>query len=181
MRSRKKGQVFIEVAAGGVILIATSLFLLDVATVVLVTIANDHLAKAAARAAANHRDQQASRSAALDVISRFPTSSVITGAKLTPVDGFRYEYPDSVTVGTTLEVKLPVPMPILPTSVTLTAQGREPILVAQASRPDNSDTRPGDPNGGVGDNGSTGEEDCNIDTESGSGSMDGGGNRNCKN
>lgn len=129
---RDQGQCITEVVAGILFLIVpVSLFLLDVGVLVLAQSANDTLAKNAARAAAEQVDQTKAGEAVTNVIDSFPISGFVPQkptADVTFAAG-------TVTVKTTILVKLPVPVPFMPSlqEQSFDAQAREPIVSELAS------------------------------------------------
>jgi Flp pilus assembly protein TadG len=125
----KKGQCFIEMIVGSMVLIPVCLVGLDFVALVLANSMNDSLAKSAARAAANQQTKPAAQAAALQVVSAFPISTMINDIKLTsPID---YNGKDKVAVNTTMTVRLPAPFPGF-NQFDFRAQAVEPIVGKRA-------------------------------------------------
>lgn len=80
---RRKGQAFVEMLVAMIVLSIIGLLILDVATLVLASTANDMLVKSAARAAASATNAQskgtatAAAKAATTIVSHAKTSSII--------------------------------------------------------------------------------------------------------
>lgn len=124
-RNRKaKGQCFIEMIAGGIVMVPVMLFGLDVITLGLSCSINDHLAKEAARVAANKLNSPDARRAANSVVSRLKKSVILTEAS---IDDFVYADKDRVTVKTELKVKVPAPFPFFD-GAKIYAKAVEPIV-----------------------------------------------------
>jgi hypothetical protein len=85
---RRRAQSIIETLVGIIFLIPVVLFLFDIAVLILANTANDHLAKAAARAAASATDSTGAAgdsfalTAAQNVVNNFKTSPLITDRNL---------------------------------------------------------------------------------------------------
>ena len=104
-----KGQCFIELIAGSMILVPVCLLGLNLITLVLANSMNDSLAKSAARAAANQQTQVAAQAAAEKVVDAFPESVIIKEMKLSgPVD---FQGKDQVKVKIAMKVHVPTPFP----------------------------------------------------------------------
>src|SRR3974390_2335653 len=109
-KNRRAGQCFIEVSAGLFILVPLALFFLDVVVMVLANSANDTLAKNAARAAADQKDQSTALTAAQQVVERFPKSTIINAAALEQ-GKFQYNSGANVYAYTTMSINLPAALP----------------------------------------------------------------------
>lgn len=109
---------------GLMFLVPIALFGLDVAAVVLSNSFNDHLAKNAARAAANQKTPEAAKTAAQQAVARLQTSPIIVAIKL---DDVNYKSKDQVSVKTHIEVKLPAPFPGFAERQFI-AQATEPVV-----------------------------------------------------
>lgn len=109
-RQRKnRGQCLIEMMLGGIAMVPVMLFGLDVITLGLSTSINDHLAKEAARAAANQQDPSKATRAAQMVIDRLHKSVILKDANLE--GAVQYRVRDRVVVSTRLKVRVPAPFP----------------------------------------------------------------------
>jgi Flp pilus assembly protein TadG len=99
-----RGTSIIEVLAGSIFLIPLALFFVDIASLTMVEQLNEHLAKDAARAAANQLDAAHAHLAAAKAVSMFPLSALVTDVTLecTYKDG-------SVSAVTTMEARVPAP------------------------------------------------------------------------
>ncbi len=109
-----------------------ALLSLDLITVVLTNQMNDHLAKDAARAAANQQDAVHARLAAQKTIDNFLNSPVVRKVELKPgnvnFDGVNGQ----VAVELSMSVALPVPFPGFD-SAKFTARSIEPIVGTPAA------------------------------------------------
>lgn len=119
-----KGHCFIEMAAGGIMLVPLMLFGLDVLTISMSCTINDHLAKEAARVAANQVSDGAARNAASRVVGRLRKSAIITNAN---VNKFEYDQKNRVAVQTELFVRVPAPFPFFE-GTRIYARAVEPIV-----------------------------------------------------
>ncbi|MBX9569816.1 MAG: hypothetical protein K2X77_13040 [Candidatus Obscuribacterales bacterium] len=124
VRRDRKGHCFIEMACGGIMLVPLMLFGLDVLTISLSCSINDHLAKEAARVAANQLSGGAARSAASKVVDRLRKSPIITNAN---VNKFEYDNKNRVAVQTELSVRMPAPFPFFE-GTKIYARAVEPIV-----------------------------------------------------
>jgi Flp pilus assembly protein TadG len=124
-RSRR-GTSFIEMLAGGIFIIPIALSAVDLSAIVMSNSINDHLAKDAARAAANHEQVSTAKEAANKTIMGLGKSAIIPSVEMT---GF--EYKNEVTVQTRMVVKFPAPLPGWE-GTTLVAKAVEPIVAAPA-------------------------------------------------
>ncbi|PWU01570.1 MAG: hypothetical protein C5B53_02750 [Candidatus Melainabacteria bacterium] len=122
---KAKGEALVSVAIGASILITISFFVLDLIFAVLVNSCNDTLARNAARAAANQQDMASANLAATGVVGDFRTSNMIPAVSLVKFD---YLTKESVTVITSMNVKVPCGVPGLPNYVTFNAQHTEAIV-----------------------------------------------------
>lgn len=124
-RKRKtNGQCFVELIVGGIVMVPVMLFGLDVITLGLSCSINDHLAKEAARSAANQLNGGSAKTAASNVVARLKKSSILTKAEI--VD-FKYSDRDKVSVKTSLYVKVPAPFPYFQ-GANIFASAVEPIV-----------------------------------------------------
>lgn len=125
----RRGQCLIEVMIGSMFLVPIALFGLDITTLVLCESINDHLAKDAARAAANYQASSRAKAATTESIDGFKTSAIIQKAEL---DAFDYQSSKHVSVRTKMKVKLPVPFPFFE-GTELFAQSTEAIVSEPAA------------------------------------------------
>jgi hypothetical protein len=124
MKARnRKGQALIETAVAGIVIVPLCLALFDVAVLVFCNTTNDEAAKNAARAAANQPQQALATQAAQNAIATFKKSSIITDLSVQ----CSYVKDDKVTAKTTMDVRLPVPLPGV-SSITFVAQSVQPIV-----------------------------------------------------
>ena len=126
-----RAQCITEATVGIVVIVSLVLFLLDVSVMVLAQSANDALAKHAARAAAEQPDSAKATQAVANVIDNFATSSIIPQK---PTAQVTYTAGSTVAVKTTIQVKLLVPVPFVPSLnvPNFVAQSREPIISSLA-------------------------------------------------
>jgi hypothetical protein len=129
---RRKAQSIVEVIAAVLIIIPIALFLLDVGALVLAQTANDTLAKNAARAAAEQPDETKAKAAVKEVVDKFPLSPIVPEK---PVVELQYNLGNDVNITTTVNVKLLVPIPLVPgmQNPTFKAQAHETIVAALAN------------------------------------------------
>lgn len=147
------GQSIIETVVGIIFLIPIVLFLLDIAVLVMANTANDNLAKSVCRAAASAKDTgsnlgtpDAGYNAAVAAASTFATSDIIKPGGGSFVTGYCWNglgnnntqgaWPNSIPkpevgnvgVVTTMTVKVPVPLPLLPNQIDFVAKAVEPVV-----------------------------------------------------
>jgi Flp pilus assembly protein TadG len=122
-RRNNKGTSIIEVLVGAMFLIPIALFSVDLAAIVLSNSVNDHLAKDAARAAANQQSQAFAQQAAQKTVSGVAKSGIIYDIQLTDVSFNQ----DQVSVKTAIDVRLPVQFPGFATTH-FVAQAVEPVV-----------------------------------------------------
>lgn len=128
-RASNKGQSFIEVIVGSMLLVPIALFGLDVMVIVLASSANDTLAKNAARAAANQSVKVLAVAAAQKYVASVPKSAMVLDAKL---DGsIDYQDKKQVEVKTAMKVKVPAAFAGMDV-VELRAVAVEPIVAGPA-------------------------------------------------
>lgn len=103
---RQRGTSLIEMLAGAIFFIPIALFFVNIASLTLVEQLNEHLAKDAARAAANQLDSLTAKQAAEKAVKQFPMSALITKVTLDSC-----EYKDgAVSVKTSIDAHVPAPM-----------------------------------------------------------------------
>ncbi|CAN5950791.1 unnamed protein product [Sphagnum jensenii] len=119
-----KGEALISAVIGSAILVPIALMVLDLVFLVLVNSANDNLAHSAARAAANQQNAATANSAATDIVMGFHTSEIVPNANLDLLTFTK----ESVTVNTSIDVKLPARFPGMPTYITFRAADSEPVV-----------------------------------------------------
>ena len=113
-----------EMIAGGIVMVPVMLFGLDVITLGLSCSINDHLAKEAARSAANQLTHSSARAAASKVLARLKRSVILTKAEIVSFD---YSDKDRVSVKTSVYVKMPAPFPCFQ-GANIFASAVEPIV-----------------------------------------------------
>lgn len=123
---RNRGTSIIEVLIGSIFFVPIALFALNLVTIVMTTQINDHLAKDAARAAANQVSQAEAKDAALKTLSQFQTSSVVQKVSMEEI-AYDSSSNGQVQVRTSIEVRFPVPFPGFE-SRKFVAQSVEPIV-----------------------------------------------------
>lgn len=111
---------------GGIFIIPIALFAVDMSAIVMSNSINDHLAKDAARAAANQEQVATAKEAANKAVKGLNKSSIIPSVEMTSFD-----YKNEVTVQTKMVVKFPAPLPGWE-STTLVAKAVEPVVAAPA-------------------------------------------------
>ncbi len=154
-RRATKAQSLIETVAGIIFMVPIALFLFDIAVLVMANTANDNLAKTVARAAASAKDvgtnegtpaagftaatQTANTFAESGLIAKPSTGSFLAGYSWNgtgTADSQGSSWPASlpppnvgdVGVVTSMQVKLPVPFPFLPSTIDFQAKAVEPIV-----------------------------------------------------
>ncbi len=113
----------VELVIGGIVFIPIALFCLDLLTLVLCESINDHMAKNAARAAANQTTVSTAKAAARTTIGNVRTSDIIVKTKLVELNSNSTQ----VSVQTSMEVKVPAPFPFF-SGATLIARCTEPVI-----------------------------------------------------
>lgn len=126
---KSRGQSIIEVVIGGsLVLVPIALFALDLVVITATNSVNDHLAREAARAAANQATAADARRAAQNAVARLKTSPIIVKVNLEDVS---YVAKQQVSVKTSMEVKFPAPFPGFAGSE-FVAQDTQPVVGAPA-------------------------------------------------
>jgi len=120
----------VEAIVGFVVIIPIGLAAVDVATLISTSQSNEQVAEQAARAAACQRSKEGAQKAAEESVQQTPTSNIISSILVDPVqyDATKGE----VTVSTTMQVKMPIPMPFL-NQFDLHASAMQPIVAFPAS------------------------------------------------
>jgi Flp pilus assembly protein TadG len=121
-RRATKGNCFIECCLGGALLIPIALCMLDLGTIVLAAELNQTAARQAARSAANEQTQALANQAAQLAVDAYAPNQ-LTSYQLGPVNYTS----DSVTVQTSVDVKVPFQFPFL-SERTLVAQVTMPVI-----------------------------------------------------
>lgn len=104
-RRSTRGTSIIEMVVGSCFLIPIALVAVDLASLTMSEQVNDHIARDAARAAANQLDQSTATAAATRAINMFKTNTLIRDVHLD-----QCIYSDgAVQVKTTVDVKVPAP------------------------------------------------------------------------
>lgn len=172
-RARKTtAQSLIETVVGIIFMVPVALFLFDIAVLVMANTANDNLAKSVARAAASAKDTGTNEgtplagfNAANQIANNFAESGLIqkpsSGSFLAgyawngngTADSQGSSWPSriptpnvgDVGVVTSMQVKLPVPFPFLPSTIDFEAKAVEPIVSIAAIGAGFGDAPSGDP------------------------------------
>ena len=125
---KQKGQGLIEVVTVcSAVMIPVALMFLDAIALVGAQSVNVALTKSAARAAANGSDLATAQAAANKVQADFHTSSMIPHVQLRTGFNATYGINGQVLVDTRMTVVLPVPVPGLPSELTLHARSTEAV------------------------------------------------------
>lgn len=124
MMRKAKGQCLIEVTLAAIFFIPVVLMGMDLLAVTLANSVNDHLAKDAARAAANQQSMANAQTAAIKAINALKKSTIIENIEM--VD-FQYQSNERVSVTTRVHVKLPAPFAFMERTK-LIASATEPIV-----------------------------------------------------
>ena len=100
-----RGTSLMEVLAGAMFFIPIVLLFMDIGSLTMIEQLNDHLAKDAARAAANQLDETHAKEAAAKAVKMFPLSTLVTNVQVTCT----YKG-DTVTTQTTMDARVPAPI-----------------------------------------------------------------------
>jgi Flp pilus assembly protein TadG len=122
-RRGTKGNCFIECCLGGALLIPIALCMLDLGSIVLAAELNDTAARQAARSAANEQTQTLAYNAAQLAVEAYAPNQLTSYT----LDNVNYTTGDSVTVQTSVDVKVPFQFPFL-SERTLVAQVTMPVI-----------------------------------------------------
>jgi Flp pilus assembly protein TadG len=122
-RRGTKGNCFIECCLGGALLIPIALCMLDLGTIVLAAELNQTAARQAARSAANEQTPALAQQAAGMAVDAYAPNQLTTYS----LDNVNYTAGDSVTVKTSVDVKVPFQFPFL-SERTLVAQVTMPVI-----------------------------------------------------
>jgi Flp pilus assembly protein TadG len=118
----QRGTSLMEVLTGALFFIPIALLFIDLGSLTMIEQLNDHLAKDAARAAANQLDETRAKEAALKTVKMFPLSSLVTSVDLKCI------YKDgSVSTTVTMDARVPAPFPGLG-SKKLIAASFQPVV-----------------------------------------------------
>jgi Flp pilus assembly protein TadG len=129
-KSGQKGSSLVETVCGCIILVIVTLFLVDVAAVVVCQTQNDALAKHCARACASQPTQALAQTAMNDVTASFVSQNgnsklcYFTSATIKAYDPAGA----AVIVQTLVTCNFPVPIPFGPGYMIFTADATEPIV-----------------------------------------------------
>jgi hypothetical protein len=130
-KATHKGQSLVEVVTGCLVMVPVALLVTDVVFVLNISKINADLALAAARMAANQPDETAATLVVRQAISQFTKPDPVLDVSLSH---FGYDTVlKMVTVNTTMEMRLPVPLPGASTT-SLTASSVQPIVGVPAAR-----------------------------------------------
>jgi hypothetical protein len=130
-KAAHKGQSLVEVVTGCLVMVPVALLVADVVFVLNLSKINNDLALAAARIAANQTNETAATLTVRQTLYQFQKPDQVLDLSLA-----RFNYDTvlkMVTVNTTMEVRLPVPLPGC-TSTTLNASSTQPIVGVPAAR-----------------------------------------------
>lgn len=123
------GQTLIEALTGFIVIIPLGLMAVNLVAVVSTSQSNEQWAELAARAAAAQANEQNARKAAENSLARAKLSSIIKSVTVSKVD---YDLArGQVTIGTTMQVAMPVPMPFL-SELECHAASIQPIVATPA-------------------------------------------------
>lgn len=122
-RRSNRGTSLIEMVTGAIFFIPIALFAVDLVSLSMVEQVNDHIARDAARAAANQMTENDARLAALKTINMYKTNSLISKVELVK---FTFEK-GSVQLETSIDAKVPAPV-VGFSGRKLVAQSFQPIV-----------------------------------------------------
>jgi Flp pilus assembly protein TadG len=122
-RRSNRGTSLVEMAVGAIFFIPIALVAVDLISLSMVEQVNDHIARDAARAAANQLDESTAKAAAMKTINMFKTNTRISKVNLV---SFNYQ-DGAVQIQTSMEAKVPAPV-IGFSGKTLVAQSFQPIV-----------------------------------------------------
>ena len=108
-----------EVMAGALVLIPILLLAVDGAYVLIASKSNQELAESAARIAANKTTKNDAVQAASNAVARFPKTDNMDAVKMEKVDYCLQKR--MVTVCVVMDVRMPVPLPVMNSSTHLSA------------------------------------------------------------
>lgn len=124
-----KGQTLIEALTGFIVIVPLGLMAVNLVAVVSTSQSNEQWAELAARAAAAQANEQNARRAAENSLSRAKLTAIIKSVTVSKVD---YDLArGQVTIGTTMQVAMPVPMPFL-SELECHADSIQPIVATPA-------------------------------------------------
>ncbi len=128
-RRSKRGQTLLEAIAGFLIIIPIGLGAFDLVTILSTTQSNEQWAELAARAAASQANALNAKQAAEHALERCKLTALI---KSVNIDKVNYDLgKGQVSVSTTMEVLMPVPMPFFG-SIECHATAIQPIVATPA-------------------------------------------------
>ena len=104
-RRNNRGTSLMEVLVGAMFFIPIVLLFMDIGSLTMIQQLNDHLAKDAARAAANQLDETHAKDAAQKAAKMFPLSSLVTNVQVTCT----YQN-GSVSTVSTMDANVPAPI-----------------------------------------------------------------------
>ena len=129
LRKTRRGQTLLEAIAGFAVIIPLGLMAVDLVTVLSTSQSNEQWAEMAARAACSQGNEQAAKQAAENALKRCQLSNLIKSISVETVD---YDLgKGQVTIGTTMEVAMPVPFPFL-SQIECHASAIQPIVSTPA-------------------------------------------------
>lgn len=118
-----RGTSLVEMVTGAIFFIPIALAACDLVSISMVEQVNDHIARDAARAAANYSQAGDAKNAAMKVINQYKTNALITKVKL--VD-FTFEN-GAVQLKTSIDCHVPAPVAGF-SGKSLVAQSFQPIV-----------------------------------------------------
>lgn len=119
----QRGTSLVEMVTGAIFFIPIALAACDLVSISMVEQVNDHIARDAARAAANYSQETDAKNAALKVINQYQTNALITKVQL--VD-FSFQN-GAVQLKTSIDCHVPAPVAGFG-GKTLMAQSFQPIV-----------------------------------------------------
>jgi Flp pilus assembly protein TadG len=122
-RRNNRGTSLIEMVTGAIFFIPIALAAVDLVSLSLVEQANDHIARDAARAAANQMTEADAKAAAVKSINNFRTNALITKVELVK---FTWKN-GAVQLETSIDARVPAPV-VGFSGKTLVAQSFQPIV-----------------------------------------------------
>ena len=130
--SRRRGFGLVESILGGMIMVALTLFLIDLMAMIVVHVTQDRLTYNAARIAANC-DQEGKAVAAADSVLKLAQQqkNLITSIKRLPV---KYVANHRVEVALITEMRLPAPIPCIPDKISFRTDAIAPIVATPVAR-----------------------------------------------
>jgi Flp pilus assembly protein TadG len=122
-RRSNRGTSLVEMVTGAIFFIPIALAAVDLVSLSLVEQANDHIARDAARAAANQMNETDAKAAAQKAVNMFKTNALITKVEIV-----KFSFKDgAVQLETSIQARVPAPV-VGFSGKTLVAQSFQPIV-----------------------------------------------------